>query len=186
MTVLLGDEFAPVLAAAQLGEEWAVARLFRSLQPDLLRYLRGREPWEAEDVAAQTWLEVARALGSFAGDEHGFRAFVFTIARRRLLNARRSRTRRRRDERSVDTFEASLAARDDPAEETAAWLDSIAAVERIAELLPPEQSDVVLLRVVGNFTVEEVATILQKRPATVRVIQHRALRKLAQLLRDDA
>jgi RNA polymerase sigma-70 factor (ECF subfamily) len=186
MSVLLGDEFAPVLAAAQLGEEWAVARLFRSLQPDLLRYLRARERWEADDVAAQTWLEVARALGSFAGDEDGFRAFVFTIARRRMLNARRSRTRRRRDERPVETLAPSLVARDDPAEETAAWLDSVAAVVRIAELLPPEQSDVVLLRVVGNLSVEDVAAIVGKRPATVRVIQHRALRRLAQELGDEA
>jgi RNA polymerase sigma-70 factor (ECF subfamily) len=80
----------------------------------------------------------------------------------------------------------SLVARDDPAEETAAWLDSVAAVVRIAELLPPEQSDVVLLRVVGNLSVEDVAAIVGKRPATVRVIQHRALRRLAQELGDEA
>ena len=95
MSVLLGDEFAYVLSAAQAGEEWAVARLYRSLQPALLRYLNAREPQDAEDIAAQVWLEVARALTKFEGGEEGFRAYVFTIARRRMLNAKRGRARRR-------------------------------------------------------------------------------------------
>src|SRR5262245_55894292 len=96
MRLLLGDEFAPVLTAARAGEQWAVARLIRSLQPDLLRSLHTREHLEAEDVAAQVWLEVARSLPRFEGTEDGFRALVFTIARRRMLNAKRGRARQRR------------------------------------------------------------------------------------------
>jgi RNA polymerase sigma-70 factor (ECF subfamily) len=186
MSVLLGDEFARVLAAAQAGEEWAVARLYRSLQPALLRYLTARDPQDAEDIAAQVWLEVARALSKFEGVEDGFRAYVFTIARRRMLNARRGRARRRADCVPMETLVGTVRAKDDPAEETAARIDGAAAVRRIVALLSPEQADIVLLRVVGRLSVEEVATMVGKRASTVRVIQHRALRRLARELGEDA
>lgn len=178
MTVLLGDEFAPVLAAAQAGDDWAVARIYRSLQPSVLAYLRVREPNEAEDIAAQTWLEVACALTTFSGTEQNFRAFVFTIARRRLLNARRSRARRRTDLVDSTDLAAMIHERDELAEQVAARVDGRSAIQRITDLLRPEQAEVVLLRVVAGLTVEEVASIVGKRAVTIRVIQHRALEKL--------
>ena len=186
MSVLLGDEFARVMCAAQAGEEWAVARLYRSLQPALLRYLTAREPQDAEDIAAQVWLEVARALTKFEGSEDGFRAYVFTIARRRMLNAKRGRARRRADAVPMEALSGAVKSTDDPAEEAAAKIDSAAAVRRIVDLLPAEQADIVLLRVVARLSVDEVAAIVGKRAATVRVIQHRALRKLARELGEDA
>ena len=178
MTVLLGDEFAPVLAAAQAGDDWAVARIYRSLQPAVLAYLRVREPNEADDIAAQTWLEVARALAIFSGTEQNFRAFVFTIARRRLLNARRSRTRRRTDLFDDADLVAMIHEGEDLVEQVAARVDGPSAIQRITDLLRPEQAEVVLLRVVAGLTVEEVASIVGKRAVTIRVIQHRALEKL--------
>jgi RNA polymerase sigma-70 factor (ECF subfamily) len=53
------------------------------------------EPIEAEDLACDTWLDVVHGLERFDGDETGLRAFSFTIARRRLLDLRRRRSRRR-------------------------------------------------------------------------------------------
>jgi RNA polymerase sigma-70 factor (ECF subfamily) len=182
MTVTLGDEFGPVLAAAQGGEDWAVARLYRSLQPGILRYISAREPHDAEDIASQVWLEVARGLARFDGGEEEFRAFVFTVARRRLSNARRSRFRRRTDLVPLAEHVGPAPSIDDPAAEVAAMIDGDAAVRRITEILPADQAEIVLLRVVGDLSVEEVARIVGKRPATVRVAQHRALRKLARTL----
>jgi RNA polymerase sigma-70 factor (ECF subfamily) len=132
------------------------------------------------------WLEVARALTKFDGGEDGFRAYVFTIARRRMLNARRGRARRRADTVPMEALTGTIPAIDDPAAEAAAKIDSAAAVAGIVARLPAEQADIVLLRVVARLSVEEVATIVGKRAATVRVIQHRALRKLARELGEDA
>ena len=115
---------------------------------------------------------------TFSGTEQNFRAFVFTIARRRLLNARGEPRRRRTDLVDGTDLAAMIHERDDLVEQVAARVDGPSAIQRITDLLRPEQAEVVLLRVVAGLTVEEVASIVGKRAVTIRVIQHRALEKL--------
>jgi RNA polymerase sigma-70 factor, ECF subfamily len=183
-TERIGENFDGVLAAAQEGAEWAVAILYRSLQPQVLRFLRARVPQDAEDIASQAWLEIARSLPRFSGGEDDFRGLVFTIARRRLADHRRATGRRPVDlvGPEVLTGITDGAAPDD---EVLAGLAGDAAARRVAELLSPDQAEVVLLRVVAGLSVDEVAALLGKRPGTVRVLQHRALRHLAEKLGDD-
>ena len=52
---------------------------------------------------------------------------------------------------------------------------------RIATL-PSDQAEVLLLRVIADLSVQEVATIVGKRPGAVRALQLRALRRLAREL----
>ncbi|MDQ1567398.1 MAG: polymerase sigma-70 factor, subfamily [Actinomycetota bacterium] len=184
----LGDQFQGILTAAQDGGEWAVATLYRSLQPAVVGYLRGRVGADAEDLASETWLAVARALPAFSGDETAFRSWVFTIAHRRLVDHHRAVARRPRT-RSLTAAEGettgagdALPSRDDPAAEVVAAVAGDEAVRRIVALLPGDQADVVLLRVVAGLPVDEVARITGHRPGTVRVLQHRALRRLADRL----
>jgi RNA polymerase sigma-70 factor (ECF subfamily) len=180
----LGESFADVLSAAQVGADWAVAVLYRSLQPRLLRFLVAQAPQDAEDIASQAWLEIARALPRFEGDEDAFRALVFTVARRRLSNHRRSR-RRRPVELAGDEALAGVPSDHTAEDQALSRLSGDEAARRIADLLPPEQAEIVLLRVVAGLGAEEVAALLGRRPGTIRVLQHRALRRLAQKLGDD-
>ena len=83
-----------VLAAARQGDAAAITRLYRDLQPRLLRILRVEVGDAADDVASQTWLEVVGALRRFEGDQRGFRALLYTIARRRMADHRRTQRRR--------------------------------------------------------------------------------------------
>jgi RNA polymerase sigma-70 factor (ECF subfamily) len=175
------EDFAAVLRAASAGEAWAFACLYDRLQPALVRYLRWQEPSMADDLASETWLAVAERLSAFDGEETAFRGWVFSIARRRLADHRR-RGARRRTSPVAHTVLADVdagAAGADPADLVGARLSAQSAIERLAEVLPPDQAEVVVLRVVGGLPVEEVARILDKRPGTVRVLQHRALRRLA-------
>ena len=184
----LGDQFQGILTAAQDGGEWAVAVLYRWLHPAVVSYLRARAGDEAEDLASETWIAVARGLSNFSGDEPAFRSWVFTIAHRRLIDHHRATARRPRT-RTLHATEGDqrdspveLAAGDDPAVEV---LDAVAgdeAVRRIVALLPRDQAEIVLLRVVGGLPVDDVAAITGRRPGTVRVLQHRALRRLAERL----
>ena len=180
----IGEGFEDVLSAAQAGAEWAVAVLYRSLQPRLLRFLQAQAPQDGEDIASQAWLEVARGLSRFTGGEDDFCALVFTVARRRLADHRRA-VRRRPVDFGGDDVAFALPAAVAVEDEVVAHLRGEEAARRIAELLPAEQAEIVLLRVVGGLSVEEVARLLGRRPGTVRVLQHRALRRLAEKLGDD-
>ncbi len=173
----LGAQFAEVLTAAQSGAEWALTALYRDVNPVLVRYLDSRAPGDGEDISQETWLAAAPKLAAFVGDEHQFRSWLFTIAHRRLVAPWRRSAARPVTSVSGERLAVLGSSGDDP--------DELSAREAIAELmigLSADQVDVVLLRVVGGFTVEEVAAIIGKRPGAVRTTQHRALRRLAERL----
>jgi RNA polymerase sigma-70 factor (ECF subfamily) len=178
--VPVGERFEEVLEEATAGTGWAIALLYRQFHPRLLRYLRTQEPGEGEDLAAETWLDAARGLRRFKGDEGAFQRWIFTIARRRLIDFRRRRRRLARAIGAWDELAEPLEFEDVGARVVTAS-GTEAALARIASL-PPDQADVVLLRVVLGFDVADVAKILGKKPGTVRVLQHRALHRLAEQL----
>jgi RNA polymerase sigma-70 factor, ECF subfamily len=180
---MIGPSFEAVLAAAADGDDAAFAILWRDLQPGLLRYLNALAPGAGDDLASETWLRVVGGLGRFSGDERAFRAWVFTIARHRAVDGWRRRVRRRDQLVPLDGL-VDLPAPDDPAGEAVDAISSRAAVALIATL-PPDQAEVVLLRVVAGLEVAEVAAITGKRPGNVRVLAHRALRRLAERLGED-
>jgi RNA polymerase sigma-70 factor (ECF subfamily) len=167
--------------AARRGEGSALTELYRELHPRLLRYLHARVRADAEDLAADVWIEAARALPTFEDDEKGFRRLLFTIARRRAIDHGRRERRRRTDPVDPATLATSGVASSADAL-VLERLDAYEAVERIAALLPPDQAEVVVLRVVAGLSVHEVAEIVGRRAAAVSVLQHRALRRLARKL----
>jgi RNA polymerase sigma-70 factor (ECF subfamily) len=176
--------FDEVLAAAREGEGWALSQLYRATYPRFVRYASAVAPDDAHDVAADAWLDIARSLHRFKGDEHAFRAWAFTIARRRLLDLQRSRARRRTDPVDPEDL-VGAASRGDVEEEALASLGTDRAIWLITSSLSRDQAEVVLLRVIGDLGVDEVASIMGKRPGTIRVLQHRAIRQLAQVLRRE-
>jgi RNA polymerase sigma-70 factor, ECF subfamily len=181
---MIGPSFEAVLAAAADGDELAFRALWRDLQPGLLRYLNAFAPGWGEDLASETWLRIVKGLAAFSGDERAFRAWVFTVARHRAVDRWRSSTRRRDELVPLDAL-AHLPAPDDPAGAAVEAISSQAAVAMIATL-PPDQAEVVLLRVVAGLDVAEVAAITGKRPGNVRVLAHRALRRLAEQLAQES
>ena len=174
------EDFPRLLAAARQGDEAAFAALFRSVQPLLLRYLRTLGRDLADDVAAETWVSVVRGLDRFTGDEVGFRGWVFTIARARLVDARRSAGR---VPIPVDA-QAQLADRPGPTdvETTVHELMSTEAALELIGRLPPDQAEAVLLRHVAGLDVARTAEVLGKRPGAVRVATMRGLQRLRTLL----
>jgi RNA polymerase sigma-70 factor, ECF subfamily len=174
------DGFEDVLGAARAGDEHAFATLWRDLQPPLLRYLRVIARPVAEDVASEAWASVARDLDRFEGGESDFRGWLFTIARHRAVDWRRREGRRPADPQPHDAF-AALSAPDDPAAVALDGISTDAALALIATL-PRDQAEVVALRAVVGLDVPRVAALLGKRPGAVRVLAHRGLRRLAEVL----
>ena len=174
---MLDREFPGLLRAAALGDETAFARLWRDAHPPLLRYLRVLAGDAAEDVAGEVWLEVARRLARFRGGEQEFRGWLFTLARRRVADLRRYDARRP-VRLTDDAADLDRPAADDTAVAALDNLSTEAALALIA-LLPREQAEVIVLRVVAGLDVGQVSRIVGKRPGAVRVAAHRGLRALA-------
>ncbi len=156
--------------------------LYRELQPALLRHLRVSHAWQAEDIAADVWLEVASLLPRFVGSDDAFRAWLFTLARRRLIDSYRRAGRRPTEALEDDVHETSF---DQPDKVAVDRVSTEATIARLHHLLTPDQVEVLLLRVVAGLPVDEVADITGKRPANIRVLQHRALRRVADRMGGD-
>lgn len=177
VTFVLGPEFPEVMRAAMRGDETAFARLWRDNQPPLLRYLRVAAGGAAEDVASEVWLEVSRRLARFSGGESEFRAWLFTTARRRVIDLRRYAARHP-TLLSQDLNDMDRRAPDDTAEAALDRMSTDAALALIAGL-PREQAEIIVLRSIAGLDVAQVAQIVGKRPGAVRVAAHRGLRALA-------
>jgi RNA polymerase sigma-70 factor (ECF subfamily) len=177
---VVGDDFARVLADAQGGNDDQFAVLWRDANPALLRYLRVLAPENAEDIAAETWVHVVRGLPRFIGNEAAWRAWLFTTARRRLID--QARLRKRHPAEPLEDISAAEMPRTQDAAQVA--LDNLATESAIALLsqLPAPQAEVILLRVVAGLDTDAVAALLDKTPGNVRVMAHRGLKKLEDLL----
>ncbi|HWA66080.1 MAG TPA: sigma-70 family RNA polymerase sigma factor, partial [Mycobacteriales bacterium] len=166
------------LRRARAGDEEGFAELWRALQPPLLRYLRVRSRTSYEDVAAETWLQVVRDLSSFVGNAEGFRAWVFTVARHRAVDAARAAAARPSvlvpDVDEVGRHPAAAGADLEALEQM-----STDRALALVSALPREQAEMVMLRVVAGLDVPVVARIVGKSPGAVRVSVHRGLRALA-------
>jgi RNA polymerase sigma-70 factor (ECF subfamily) len=167
------------LEAAKQGDEDAFAAIWREFHPLLLRYLKVKAAPDAEDLAADTWHRVIRALPGFEGDEDNFRGWLYTSARNRLTDWYRGTERR---PTLVDRSRfVGLPAGDNVetvAEENAS---TDVALTMIAEL-PPDQAEAVMLRVIVGLDVPSVARIMKRSPGSVRVLCHRGLRRLERAL----
>lgn len=178
------QEFDSVLRAARTGAEWAWRHLYEELAPVVLGYLRQQRAPSPEDVLGEVFLQVVRDLHRFEGDLGGFRSWVFTIAHHRLIDARRKEQRRRVEPQPAEDVAQHLP----PEESETRMVDQLASQDalELLELLTPDQRDVLLLRVVGDLTVREVAETLDKTEGAVKALQRRALSALEKHLPHSA
>jgi RNA polymerase sigma-70 factor (ECF subfamily) len=180
---VIGHAFPAVLDAARAGQRSALEAIYRDLAPAVLGYLRGQGAAEHEDLASEVFVGVVRGLPRFDGDERAFRSWVFSIAHRRLIDERRRLARRREDPVEPSTLAGPLASSSggDAEEEATARMGQAWAV-RALDVLTEDQRSVLLLRVLADLSVAEVAGLLGKRPGAVKTLQRRALASLARHL----
>jgi RNA polymerase sigma factor (sigma-70 family) len=176
----IGAGFPEVLAAAREGDRSSLETLYRDLAPAVLGYLRGHRCAEPEDATSEVFVGLVRGLPTFRGDERDFRAWVFSIAHRRMIDQRRRLARRR--EEPLDPSDLAARTAIHPHGDTEAEaLDRVGedwAVRSLAALTE-EQRAVLLLRVLADLSVADVARILGRSVGAVKALQGRALAALA-------
>jgi RNA polymerase sigma factor (sigma-70 family) len=170
-----GLPFDDVLTAAQAGAGWAFEVLYRDLSPVVTGYLRLHGAAEPDDLASETFIGVFTGLAGFSGDEEALRSWVFTIAHRRLIDDWRKRSRRPQ----VTDDESDLALHPGgDAEDDALTRVGTEDVHRMCAGLPDDQRSVLLLRVLADLTVEQVAGVMGRSVGSVTALQRRGLRTL--------
>jgi len=162
------------LAAARRGDRDALAILWRTHQAPLLRYLRARRTQSPDDVASQVWVDIARSIERFDGDDDDFRRWLFTIAHRRSVDEIR---------RSVSRAGVAIRAADhtDHADGADVEYDQQGALDRaisLVALLPDNLGEAVMLRVVNDLPIADVAAVMGTTEGNVRVMVHRGLASL--------
>lgn len=164
-----------ILEEAITGAEWAWVALYRRLHPSVAGYLRARGAADPEDLTGEVFLQVVRSLPRFSGNAAGFRSWVFVIAHNKLKDERRRRIRyptdpvAEFDEAKPDSIDVEMEA-----------LGNVGAIilQRAISHLTPDQADVLLLRIFGGLSLQEVAAALHKRLTAVKALQHRGLAAL--------
>jgi RNA polymerase sigma-70 factor (ECF subfamily) len=167
------EQFQGVLAAAVEGAEWAWADLYHEYAGRVNGYVRARGAADPDDLVGEVFLQIARNLAEFEGDEAAFRSWLFMVAHHRVIDERRRLGRR--PAKLVDDFSMF----DRPAQANVEYeaLGNIS-VENIYQLfgsLTDDQRNVLMLRIVGGMTLAEVAETLGKRLGAVTQLQRRAL-----------
>lgn len=172
------DGFAAVLVAARGGAPAAFETLHAMVAGPVHGFLRARGADDPEGLANEVLLRAFRGIDGFEGDATAFRSWVFAIARNALADQHRRRQRRPR---------LHLVAPDDMPHAPGAVHDhaAVLAEERVTELLAdltPDQREVLLLRVVADLPVREVARVMERTEGAVKLLQHRALEALRKKL----
>jgi RNA polymerase sigma factor (sigma-70 family) len=173
--------FAEALRRARAGEPAGFDALVRHLDHRLVGFARARGADDPEGLADDVLVQMCQSIGSFEGNLAQLRAWVFTIARNRLIDERRRFARRidaRPTEPTLLPDTATVDLGPDP--------DQRERVEALLAGLTDDQREVVILRVIVGLSVEETAEVVGRRAGAVRALQHRALRQLrAQLVGDE-
>jgi RNA polymerase sigma-70 factor (ECF subfamily) len=169
-------DLSRLIGSAQSGDEESFRGVYRAIHPGLLRCLRALVGDDAEDVASEAWLRIARDLGGFTGTD-GFRAWALTIARHCAMDHLR-RTRRRPAIPTPSELLPEVTGPGDAGEQAVESMSTDAAIALISAL-PRDQAEAVLLRVVVGLDATAAARVLGKRPGAVRTAAYRGLRRLA-------
>lgn len=184
----LGEYFPATLAAARQGVTWAWESIYKDLYGPLFGYVRNAGPREdTEDLVSETFLNIARDIHRFEGDEDRFHAWAFTIARRRMQDAWRAHGRTAPIADGVDLTAISDERYLGDVESDALSELSLMELRALIRGLTAMQRDVLMLRVVGDMSVKDTAEVLHKSEGAVRVLQNRAVRALRdELAKSDA
>jgi RNA polymerase sigma-70 factor (ECF subfamily) len=173
------------LAADAVRDQRACELLLARVRDMALRYSRvrlGRFGAEdiAQDVAQEVCMAVVTALPTYEERGLPFEAFVYTITSRKLADAQRAAMRGPAPVADIPDGPA-----DAPSPESVAIMrDDAATAMGLMRQLPPQQREILTLRVAVGMTTDETAAALGMSAGAVRVAQHRALNKLRGLIAD--
>lgn len=181
----IGEGFPDVLAAAQAGDHAALTAIYRDVAPLVLGYLRSNRVIDADDVGGDVFVSLVQKISTFEGSEHQFRSWLLTITHRRMVDHIRREVRV--PEPTPIDDRVHTATREPPSTERDA-LANLASQDLTdaMDALSPLQRSVVMLRVLADLTVPEIARVMDKPESAVKALLRRAISNLSRAAKGEA
>lgn len=173
----LPSDFLSDLASAQAGDGRGFDRLHDRVVASLTTFATARGAVDPDQSVNDAFFRAFRSIGTFEGDEDGFRRWLFVILRRQLVDEHRMAARRPR------LVDASTPESPTMSAEAAAL--ARLGNERVARLLgqlTDDQREVITLRILADLSIADVAQIVDKPVTAVKRLQARGIQALERLL----
>ncbi len=167
------------VSAAQQGDPAGIRTVYLSLAPSVLGYLTSKGVDDPEAVTQDVFLALFRQLPALRGGQQAVRTLTFAIAHARLVD------HIRRSIRTPETREYDPSK--DPRSSSSAENEVLDSFEHsdlalVLQQLGDDQREVLLLRIVADLSVEQVATIMGRSVGATKQLQRRALSTLRSLV----
>ena len=169
-----------IVDAARAGNASALSELYTLYFPRVYRYILARtgNTYDAEDLAEEVFMRVLEAIERFQWREAPFSAWLFRIAHNAVISQRRKETARGRSSQLSEALAVDSQGPDELVENRLVLGD----IREAAEKLPEAQRQVIALRFAAGLSVAETARTMGKGEGNVKVIQHKAIVKLREMI----
>jgi len=178
-----------LLLCARGGDKDAFGALFQRLSPGVAGYLRAHRCPDVEDVTSEVFLAAFRGISRFEGDAAALRAWLFSLAHRRRVDAIRRAVRRPQvvdagldDDPHSEPSAEEVALSGSGAPQSGLHPSLTGGALALLHRLTEDQREVLALRVVADLSLEETAVALGRSVGAVKALQHRALEALRRLV----
>ena len=176
-----GGEAWALVQAAQLGDASAFGQLYDRYVDSVFRYVLFRvgDRTLAEDVTSETFLRAFRRIASISYQGRDVGAWFVTIARNLVLDHVKS-SRFRLEVATADPGDGN-SVESGPESQVMTQLTHVELL-RCVRLLGDDQRECIVLRFLQGLSVSETANVMGRNEGAIKALQHRAVRRLAQLL----
>lgn len=170
----------PLVDLAKTGNEQALSELYVLYFPRVYRYILARtgNSHDAEDLAEEVFMRVLEAIERFQWREAPFSAWLFRIAHNAVISQRRKENARGKSSQLTDGLPVDSAGPEELVESRLVLNE----VMEAAQKLPEAQRQVIALRFGAGLSVAETAQAMGKGEGNVKVIQHKAIAKLREMM----
>ncbi|MET1063438.1 MAG: sigma-70 family RNA polymerase sigma factor [Arthrobacter sp.] len=168
---------ADELSAALAGDPSGFSAVYRVISPAVLGYFRARGVEDAEALTQDVFVDVLPKLVKVTGGHVGLRTFIFSVAHARLVDhyRRAERTPHLAEYDPRDDTRYAVSAEDEA-------LGSMGGITDSLSQLNDEQREVLVLRIVADLSIDQVASIMNKTPGAIKQLQRRGLSALRELV----
>jgi RNA polymerase sigma-70 factor (ECF subfamily) len=172
-----------LIERAIMGESSAFGSLYDKYQPNIYRFVLikvGRRE-DAEDITHQAFLHAWQHIRTYTHRGFPFSSWLYRIARNKVIDHYRTRGR----EPYLEELDAESFVEETSLHVTLDVRMTLARVHRALKHLKGDQQDVIVMRFVEDLSVKETAAALGKSEGAIKLIQHRAIKELKNVLKSQ-